>query len=472
MSILCVDLDGTLINTDTLHEKILLFVTKNPLNFLLILFWMCRGKAFLKRQLAERVHLPIHSLPYNQELLSWIKAEKATGKKVILVTAADQKIADAIADYVGLFDEVLASDGIINLKSHHKALLLNQRFGEKNYTYTGNDKSDLQVWKSAQQAILVNKSPRLIRHIKKLTHLQYYFALKKLSLKAFLKAIRIHQYAKNILLFVPIITAHLIFDEQSWVAAIGGFMSFCCIASSVYLLNDLCDITTDRQHPNKSKRAIAMGLLSIKDAIFLTGIFFITAGMLAWNLPDSFKIIIGVYYTLTLTYSLYIKEKMLLDVITLSVLYTIRVAAGMTLLSVNAYSLWLLLFSIFLFLSLAFLKRVAELILLKKHNQMTILRRAYSTEHCTLLTNFGIASGFLAILILALYLNSATAIKLYHYPPMLILLFPIFIYWLCRIWILAIDGKVTDDPVLFAVHDKTSYICGLLIALVMIAANY
>jgi len=472
MSVLCVDLDGTLINTDTLHEKILLFIIANPFNLLRIILWMFRGKAFLKSQLADRVHLPVSSLPYNQELLSWVKTEKASGRRVVLVTAADQKIAHAVANHLGIFDEVLASDGLTNLKSRSKASLLNKRFGEKNYTYVGNDKSDLQVWKSAKQAILVNKSRNLVKHIQRLANLQHYFVLDKLTLKAFFKAIRVHQYAKNVLLFVPLVTAHLIFDIQSWPTVLCGFMSFCCIASSVYLLNDLCDINADRQHPTKSKRAIATGLLSIKNAIFLISIFFIAAVALSWHLPSNFKIILGIYYTLTLCYSLYLKQKLLLDVITLSNLYTIRVAAGMTLLSTAVYSLWLLLFSVFLFLSLAFLKRVAELILLKEHDQTTILRRGYSTAHYPILTHFGICSGFLAILILALYLDSPTAVKLYHYPQMLILLFPVFIYWLCRIWMLAMDGKIIDDPVLFAVRDKISYVCVLIIGLVMFGASY
>ncbi len=472
MNSLCVDLDGTLVQTDILYEAMLLYVKPNPLRVFLLFFWLLKGSAYLKQQLALRVTLSPSTLPYNQELLTWLRQEKVKGRKLVLVTAADQLFARNIAEHLQLFDEVLASNGAINLKKENKANLLNARYGAKNYDYVGNEKDDLAIWKFANQAFVVSKSSRLIRKIQKFSPVGHHFHVSNISFKDFLKAIRIHQYAKNVLLFVPLLTSYLFFQIPLLLTTLLGFFAFCCVASSVYLLNDLFDIEADRCHERKSKRAIASGLLTIPQAITFIMVFSLSAIGICCFLPADFIGVLLLYFTISMSYSLFLKKHLLIDVIVLSILYTIRVAAGMALLPVNTYSIWLLLFSIFIFLSLAFLKRVSELVLLKDKDSLHGVGRAYQLKHYPLLLNFGITNGFLAILVFALYLNSLRAISLYHHPQLLLMVFPVLIYWLCRLWLLAADGKIMDDPVLFTVKDKISYVSAFVILIIMFVAKY
>lgn len=469
-NVLCIDLDGTLIHTDILQEALLLFIKSNPWRLIMIFIWLLRGRAILKQKIAQRVDLEVNNLPYNQALLAWIKTEKEKGRKVVLVTAADKKFADLVANYLGIFDDVLASDGKINLRARHKALELNHRYGEKNYDYAGNSKPDLAVWKNVKRAIVVNGSSALIKRANKIANIDKIFPKQNLTLKSLAKAFRIHQYPKNILIFTPLFAGHLLFNLSLLATTVIGFISFCCIASSVYLLNDLLDLSSDRKHPHKSKRAIASGFLSISAAIYLMIAFFTLAIIFSWNLPINFKLTLLVYYTLTLLYSFSLKKMVLIDVISLSFLYTIRIIAGMSLLVMYPYSLWMLLFAMFLFLSLAFLKRVSELSLFEKHGQQKIAGRSYLTTDLLTLNIFGICSGFLAILVLALYLNSPEAAIMYKDPQVLLLLFPFILYWLCRIWLLATQGKVHDDPVMFTIKDKVSYyIIGIIFFILFIA---
>lgn len=469
-NVLCIDLDGTLVHTDILQEAILLFIKVNPWRLMLVFFWLIRGRAILKQKIAQRVDLEVNSLPYNQALLAWIKAEKEKGRKVVLVTATDKKFADMVANYLGIFDDVLASDGKINLRANYKAAELNRRYGEKNYDYAGNSKPDLAVWKNVKQAIIVNGSSTLIKRAKKIANIDKIFPRQSLTLKSLVKALRVHQYPKNILIFTPLFAGHLLFNLSLLLTTILGFVSFCCIASSVYLLNDLLDLSSDRKHPHKSKRAIASGFLPISTAIYMMIALFILAGVFSWSLSINFKLTLLGYYIITLLYSFSLKKIVLIDVISLSFLYTIRIIAGMSLLVMYPYSLWMLLFAMFLFLSLAFLKRVSELSLFEKHGQQQIAGRSYLITDLLTLNMFGISSGFLAILVLALYLNSSEAAIMYKNPQVLLLLFPFILYWLCRIWLLATQGKIHDDPVMFTIKDKVSYyIMGIIFFILFIA---
>lgn len=469
--VLCIDLDGTLICTDSLQEAILCFIKKNPLRLGLVLLWLCRGRAYLKQQIARRVTLDPSLLPYNKELLQWILACKQQGQKVVLVTATDQRYAERVAEHLGMFDEVLASDGQVNLRSQQKARALTQRFGLKGYDYAGNSCHDLPVWREANAAIVVNASPSLLRKAQRECHVSNVFPRQTLSLKGFLKAIRVHQYAKNLLVFLPLLAGHVLGHVDIVARTMVGFVSFCMMASAVYLLNDLLDVNADRKHPTKSKRAIAAGLLPISSALAWTFGFFAAATGLAWyGLPASFMGVLGLYVVLTLGYSLWLKQMVLVDVIVLSLLYTARVIAGMTLLDKTDYSQWMLLFSLFLFLSLAFLKRVSELTLLNKLGHTKIIGRAYRTMDTQTFTMFGVSSGMMAVLVFALYLNSEAAQALYHYPQRLLWVFPFLLYWLCRIWLFATQGKVDDALVLYAIRDKASYSVGLMILVIFLWA--
>lgn len=469
--VLCIDLDGTLLHTDSLHEALFNFMKANPLRFFLILWWLMQGRAYLKQKVAERTHVDVQTLPYNHELLDWLKALKEKGRQIILVTAAHQSIADKIAPHLALFDDVIASDGRTNLSAHHKAAELTRRYGFKQYDYAGNSKADLAVWRESNQAIVVNASPRLVRRAEKIAPIGKLFPRRPLTLRVFLKAIRVHQYTKNVLLFIPLFAGHLLMNVQAVTSTLLGFLCFCLMASSVYLLNDLLDVTSDRKHPTKSKRAIASGLLSMTKASCLCLIFFAVAMGLTWFLPSSFKLVLLTYYALTLLYSFKLKQIVLVDVLMLSILYTIRIVAGMSLITMGEYSLWMLLFSMFLFLSLAFLKRVSELYLLDKNGLKQIVGRDYYTADMTTFSVFGMASGFIAVLVFALYLNSDAALLLYHHTQVLLLVFPFMLYWLCRIWLLATQGKIHEDPVLYTIRDKTSYYVGFFILIIFFLAS-
>lgn len=437
---LCVDLDGALISTNILHEAIIRFLKQNLLHIFLILYWIFKGgRSYLRQRVINRVTLEVSTLPYNLELLAWIKAQKQNSRKIVLVTSMDKRFAYSIANYLTIFNEVIASEEELNLSSHHKEKLLNKQYGEKKYDYIGS--------------------------------LQNIFPTQSLTLKDLYKALRIHQYAKNILLFVPLLSAHIFFDFLLWGKVALGFIGFCSIASSAYLVNDVFDIDADRNHRNKKNRAVASGLLAIGSAIQIAVGLFLLAFICTWSLPLQFKMILLLYYMVTLLYSFYIKNKLLIDVITLAILYTLRIIAGMSLLVNFLFSTWLLLFSLFFFLSLAFLKRISELYLLKEEDKKVVMGRAYQVSHCHTLEIFGISSGLLSILIFALYLNSADAVALYQYPKMLLFVFPILAYWFMRIWLLAVEGKMMDDPILFSICDRTSYYCGFLILLVMFFAS-
>lgn len=468
--ILCVDLDGTLLHTDSLQEAMFCFIKANPLRLLLLLMWLCRGRAYLKQQLACRVSIDPAVLPYNTELLAWLRQCKAEGQLLVLVTATDRHYAELVAKHLDIFDEVLASDGHINLRAHQKAAALTQRFGTKGYDYAGNSHDDLVVWEQADGAIVVNASKAVLRKAKKRVAVRKVFARPILTWRAFLKAIRVHQYAKNILIFLPLLASHMIFNLKLLSMAGWGFISFCLMASSVYVLNDLLDLSADRKHPTKSQRAIASGLLPIPKATLLIFGFLMLAISVALYLPVSFLWVLLLYFGLTLAYSFWLKQIVLVDVITLSLLYTCRIVAGMTLLGNAGYSQWMLLLSLFLFLSLAFLKRVSELYLLNKKGYKRLMGRDYHTADILTFTIFGITCGLMAILVFALYLNSSAALALYQYPQRLLLVFPFMLYWLCRIWLLATQGKVQDDPVLYSIRDKASYGISLIILLIFLWA--
>ncbi|MDP3561781.1 MAG: UbiA family prenyltransferase [Legionellaceae bacterium] len=470
-NILCVDLDGTLLNTDSLHEAIFCFIKKNPLRIFWLFFWLSQGRAYLKQKIAQYTQLDVSHLPYNQEVLTWIKEAKAQGQKLVLVTAAHISIAEKVAAHLGLFDEVLASRDGMNLKSHVKASTLNQHYGRKQYDYMGNSHADVAVWQEADQAILVNTSSRLLRKVSRNISVSKVIPRQKLSMRAWFKAIRVHQYAKNILVFIPLLASHAIINAPAILHTVLGFICFSLTASSVYLLNDLLDLKEDRAHPTKSKRAIASGMLSIPKASMLSLACLTIAISASFFLPPAFQAVLAIYYVLTLAYSFQLKQIVLVDVIVLSILYTLRIVAGIALLVEVTYSPWLLLFSMLFFLSLAFLKRVSELHLLDKKGHKQLLGRNYHTIDLLVFATFGIVSGFMSILVFTLYLSSDVAIRLYHHPQLLLLIYPFMLYWLCRIWLLAMQGKVHDDPVLHALRDKTSYYIGIIILIILSVAT-
>lgn len=466
---LCVDLDGTLIHSDLLFESFLLLIKQNPLFLFLVPLWLLGGKARLKAEIARRVQINGAALPYSDAFLTWLKAQKKQGREIWLCTASDQRMAQAVAKHVGLFDGVLASDGHTNLSGSHKAQQLVQRFGERGFDYCGNHSIDLKVWQHARAAIVVNAQPGLEASARACTQVEAVFQPPKSGIRVALKALRVHQWAKNALIFVPLAAAHRLSDVPTLVAGLVAFASFSLCASSVYLLNDMLDLEADRQHPRKRLRPFAAGTLSLLFGLLAAPALLLISLALALTLPLKFLGVLAAYYLVTLAYSFGLKRLVMIDVLTLAGLYTVRIVAGAAATSIPL-SFWLLLFAIFIFLSLAIVKRYAELHAMRQQGQLKASGRGYQVEDLALLQSLGASSGYISILVLALYVNSPDIAVLYHQPKMVWMLCPIMLYWVSRVWMQTHRGHMHDDPLVFALKDRISLLTGAAAAAVLYLA--
>lgn len=467
---LCVDLDGTLIHSDLLLESFLCLLKQNPAYLFVVPIWLTRGKAALKAEIAQRVALNVATLPYHKELLVWLEARKAEGRSLWLGTAANEKLAQAVADHLGIFDGVIASDARHNLSGINKARWFIERFGERGFDYCGNERKDLAIWAHARGAIVVNGGSALEAQAGGVTQLLRAFAPHGKLLRTLFRALRPHQWAKNLLIFVPLLTAHRLADLEAVFAASLAFLAFGLCASSVYLLNDMLDLEADRLHPSKSKRPFAAGSLSLLFGFTLTPMLLLGALGVGLLLPLPFLLCLATYYTLTLAYSLYLKQIILLDTIALAALYTSRIVAGAAAISVTL-SFWLLLFSVFLFLSLALVKRYAELDGMRQRKQLKAAGRGYHVEDLPVLQSFGAAAGYLSVLVLALYINSPEVAALYHRPRVIWFLCFLMLYWISRIWMKTHRGDMHEDPVVFALSDRVSLWVGVLAAITILMAS-
>jgi len=467
---LFVDLDGTLIKTDLLFESLLKLLKQNPLFIILVPFWLFKGRAYLKQVLENRVEVAPEHLPYNVEFLSFLRQEHENGRKLILATASDRRLATGVAQHVGMFSEIIASDGINNLKGEEKLKAVQAVAQSKAFDYAGNSLSDLPLWNAAQRRLVVNVSPYLLSRIKNSVTIDQSFDLAQPTLRILPKALRFYQYSKNILLFVPIIMAHQFTDPSKLAALVLGFLSFSLCASSVYLLNDCFDLEADRTHPFKQKRPLAAGSLSISSALVLIPLLALASLWISLVLSTAFFQILLLYLILTTAYSFYFKRIALADGILLSSLYILRIIAGGVITEVLV-SEWLLGFAMFFFLSLAFAKRYAELFRLSSQTSTIAKGRGYSAEDLTALAIFGIVSGYISVTILALYTNSEEMRRLYTTPEALWLICPLLLYWISRIWLLSYQGQMLEDPLVFALRDSVSYATGFLTALFLFLAK-
>ena len=467
---LCVDMDGTLLKTDSLIESIILLLKSNAFYFVMVCVWMLRGKAFVKHELARRVVPDVTRLPYRPEFLSYLREQRGAGRKLVLVTGAHMLVARRVADHVGLFDEVLATDGEINLTGGGKSRALTKRFGERGYDYAGNERADLIIWEHARNAILVGTSERLLKRARRRAHVTKVVELRVNPLRDILRAIRPHQWVKNALLFVPLITSHQIAEGRLGLMAVVGFVAFSFCASSVYVLNDLLDMESDRQHPSKRERPFASGNLSPWWGVAICPILLGGSFWVASVLPGTFVWLLALYFVGSTAYSFFLKKQAIVDVLVLAGLYTIRIYAGSEAIGV-ILSPWLLAFSGFAFLSLAFIKRGSELLMLGQSGGGSAHGRGYSVSDVPFVFSVGPASGYMACLVLALYVSSPDVAKLYSRPGLLWLLCPIILYWISRVWLLCSRNQMPQDPIVFAVRDRTSYAVGAVAGLVMLLAK-
>jgi 4-hydroxybenzoate polyprenyltransferase len=425
-----------------------------------------QGKAVLKRNLSHLTGFDPSSLPYHQELLIWLKQQQTQGRTLILCTATDQSIALAISEYLGIFEAVMASDGLTNLAGKHKAEALEQRYGTAGFDYAGNSRADIPVWQCARQAIVVNASDKVTQQAKNACVVERVFPPPTVGLSTWRKVLRIHQWLKNALLFVPLLAAHQLTNTEAWLAFTLAFFSFSLCASSVYIVNDLLDLESDRQHPRKCKRPFASGLVPASLGVALAPLLLLGSLALAQQVGGHFISWLLFYFVLTCAYSWGLKRLMLVDCLTLAILYTLRIVAGAAAISISL-SFWLLAFSVFLFLSLAFVKRYAELDVQLLSGKQKISGRGYYTLDAPLLQTMGITSGYAAILVLAFYLNSDAVTKLYKMPELIWAAVPIMLFWISWMWMKAHRGEMHDDPLVFAVKDKASLLAGITFAVVL-----
>ncbi len=467
---LVVDLDGTLIYGDMLHESCISAVRAKPHALFAIPFWLTRGKAYLKARLAQLSTFDPAHLPYNSEVLEYIRSQKNIGRKLILCTASDQEIATKIANHLGIFDGVLASDGI-NLAGRNKAAALLSQFGEGGFDYIGNSHADIAVWEKARAVYVANASNSVMNAIKQNMQITHTFNRVPTRLTDYLRAIRVHQWLKNLLIFIPMLAAHQLGNVQLWTEALLGFFSFSLCASAVYLLNDISDIEGDRQHPRKRLRPFASGFIGIDQGLMLASLLLMVGLSLGYLVSKLFFACLFIYLVLTTAYTFGLKQLPLLDCILLAGLYTLRIIAGGVAVDIPV-SFWLLAFSVFIFLSLAFVKRYAELDAQSQHGVLALKGRGYRVQDMPLVESLGLVSGFMAVLVLALYLNSDTVVSLYGAPEIIWCAVPIMLLWVSYVWLKTHRGEMHDDPIIFAIEDPVSLLIVFCMLLTFVLAKF
>lgn len=452
---LCVDLDGTLLSSDLLAEALVRFLKPNPLRALRVIGWALRGRAHLKAQLASRVELDLTTIPVHSGFLEWLRDEKRAGRALVICSAANERMAAKIAAHFGMFDEVIASSNAKNLSGRAKAKELVARYGVKGFAYAANEHKDLHVWTQAHSAVIVAPRRRLKYLSAEPITIERTFEVESGSWRSWLRTMRPHQWAKNLLLFAPIAAAHRLDDIAGLLACTLAFVLFGLCASGGYIVNDLLDLDSDRVHPRKRTRPFAAGHIPLVHG-FIVACVLISSSLIiaAVFLPLVFAATLLVYLATSLWYSLALKRISMVDVLALAGLYTVRVVAGGAVVSIVP-SFWLLALSMFLFLSLAAAKRYAELRSALDSGRKAAPGRGYDVSDLPLLQSSGLASGYLAVLVLALYLNSGAA-AMYSRAHFMWLLCPILLYWMNRIWLKTFRGQMHDDPVVFALTDRPS----------------
>jgi 4-hydroxybenzoate polyprenyltransferase len=484
---LCVDLDGTLVKSDTLVDSVLALARQHPALLLKIPGWIAQGKAAFKRHVTSSIELNVVHLPYNRELLQYIEQQHATGRPIYLATAADTALAQRVAEHLGLFTGVMASTGTVNLAGKNKLAAFRESFGN-DFTYIGNALPDASLLANCLDPMVANPTSSLKAALRKdkVTPVRSFIDAPS-PLKAWLKAIRLHQWAKNVLIFLPLLLAHD-WSTGTILGALIAFVSFGLCASATYIVNDLLDLEADRKHLKKRRRPFAAGDLSALSGVTVVAAFLLSSLALAIALPHVAAAVSGaqilgrpyyflewlaIYAVTTSAYSFALKRMVLVDVVVLSGLYTIRILAGSAATGV-AVSAWLAGFSIFFFLSLAFVKRFAELEGLRQRDTSStptsaqIQGRGYIVSDIEQLRSFGSASGYASVVVLTLYISNISAFQLYQHPNRLWLLVPVLLLWISRLWLLASRGQLDEDPVVYAITDRKSLFMGLLVVLIVL----
>ena len=469
-----IDLDGTLILSDTLHESVFRLAKQGLRALLRLPQWLRQGKAHLKEEIARRVELDVTLLPYQQEVLEFAREAKLRGHRVVLATAANRSIADAVAAHLGVFDSVISSDAQNNLSGSQKLAAIQRDAAEHGATacYVGNATVDLAVWRGTRSALVVSASDSLVARARAVSEVVAHIRPAQATLRDYLFGIRLHQWVKNLLIFVPLLPMLGELTPSVIMHSLVAFLSFGLVASSVYLLNDLLDLDADRAHPRKRLRPLASGVIPIATGCALAVGLLLAGFGLAWHLSYTFMATMALYVALTNLYSFKLKQMVLLDVFALAMLYTLRILGGAAAAGVQA-SAWLLCFSLFIFVSLALAKRYTEVEALKLRKSMKdeVWARGYAGADQNFILAMGLASGQMAILVLCLYFNDPAVSARYASPRLMWLIAPLLLYWVSRTWLMARRGQLHDDPIVFALRDRVSRLVVLAIVLTVAAAS-
>lgn len=464
---LCVDLDGTLVKTDMLFECALRLVKHQPLSLFQMIIWLFRGKAALKREIVSRVNLEPGLFIFNDEILNFVRRERVK-RKTILVTGSDQSIADYVATSTELFDAARGSDGTDNLTAENKRDWLVEQFGVSGYDYIGNDRDDTVVWANARHALFAGDPSTASTFTK--TTFQKTFIVPKPAIKDYISLMRVHQWSKNTLIFIPFLLDHVAQTMANLAIAVLCFFAMSVLASMTYIVNDMLDLAADRANETKKKRALASCRVSIHKGLFVAGILLLVLVGLMLVAPPAFSGVMILYLICTLAYSFFLKRRMILDVCTIASLLTLRIVAGMIAIG-SDWSFWLLAFSMFVFFSLAMAKRVSELSNLKDAGVESVRGRGYEVSDLPMLSTIGVSTGFISVLVIALFINSDKVSMNYSQPIVLWLLCPLLMYWVGRLWIITARGELHEDPIVFAAKDAVSIAVVAVMIVVMAFAS-
>lgn len=467
--ILAVDLDGTLVRSDLTYESFWSAFAQNWIVPFLAVRRLWEGRPALKRQLAELSKVNVATLPYDDEVLGYVRHWRTGGGRTALVTASHQMFATKIADYLGEFDEAYGTSGTSNLKGSRKAAFLAEKFGEGRFAYLGDSPADLPVWEKASKAITVRTRTALRARVDAVNGNAEHLSTTRAAPIIYLEALRPHQWLKNLLVFVPMLVAHQ-FTAATFIQSLCAFISFCLVASSVYVLNDLLDLSADRAHPRKRKRPLASGALPISHGTFLAPLVFLAGIAIALSVSGRFAGIMLAYFAASIAYSIHLKRRLVIDICVLAGLYALRLVAGGVATQISL-SVWLLAFSIFFFFSLAAIKRQAELVDGVASGQVTIHGRGYRPGDVSLVASMAAAAGYVSVLVMALYVDSPAVLALYSKPQALWGICLVLLYWISRMVMVTHRGRMHDDPIVYAVRDNVSRMCLLLVLMLVAGAS-
>lgn len=464
---ICVDLDGTLVCTDTLWECLIAAWRKDFWLFFLFPIWLLRGRAYLKYEAARHANLDVGTLPYDADLVNWLAEQRDRGRRILLVTGSSGAVANKVAQELGLFSEVFSSTKTLNLSGQNKLKALQDHFQGKDFEYIGDSSADVPIWsylgkahtRGASKQFCARLESKGIQVVSRGRH-------RSLDLETVARQLRIHQWAKNLLIFIPLLASHRFTNTGLLLKSVLAFAAFSCVASSFYVFNDLLDVRADRLHPQKRERPIASGQMSMNQAAVLLAIAAAVGLGLAATVSVKFLYATLAYLAGTAAYSLYAKRLVLVDAFVLGLLYTARVIAGGVATGITISS-WTLGYTSFLFLSLALMKRYSEISQRAPDSKGTTLPgRGYELQDLSIIGNIGISSGLLSALLMALYLRSPEVMVLYRRPAFLLPLCIIHVFWISRAWLLTNRHLMHDDPIVFALKDHVTHKLLVLAAII------